>query len=250
MLPTAWHEDSPASFKSSHDFTHIPPTSPLASFHRYHISPPIIYNVTFQNPSFPASPFRPVYYELIIWHIPVQLDPTYHQEHAKEFDTLRKWLLRVEGDDEFDTSLWGDLRRDYRGWALTGNNNVMNNNATTHPSKPIHSSNEPANNNDNQPLVPTEPSASHDPQTGESQPVDTADRPVESTHIFVLWWKDQEAAIRFKDPEQVGIKGGKIELNPLTWKTGFEDLQERWVGEGMRVENYPLMVMGWYDGSK
>lgn len=78
--------------------------------------------------------------------------------------------------------------------------------------------------------------------TGQAHAQTTTDGPIDSTHVFILWWKHLAAAARFKDPSQVAFSGGLGELDPMVWQTGFEDLQRTWVSGGMEVESYPLIV--------
>ena len=131
----------------------------------------------------------------------------------------------------------GDLRHVFKGWALSDDSNATNTNLTTalggHGSTDSHGSRVETVN---------EPSSCDPPPDGPSRPENSPNRPIESTHAFIFWWKDWEAEARFKDPLKKGIAGGLRELGRLEWKTGFEDMQESWMNEGMRVDRYPLTL--------
>jgi hypothetical protein len=43
---------------------------------------------------------------------------------------------------------------------------------------------------------------------------------MESTQVFIFWWKDLEAEARFKDPSMKGLAGGLRELTYLEWRLG------------------------------
>lgn len=90
-------------------------------------------------------------------------------------------------------------------------------------------------------LLAADQAAASDIAFNESKQNDNShNQPNASTHVFLFRWKDWEAEKRFKQPLQQGITGGLGKLGRLEWKTGFEDLQEGWMKEGMRVERYPL----------
>lgn len=240
---TEWQRDPPTFFKSSANFQRIPFQLPLASLHQYLSSPVRVTNVRLDPGTFHSPSLDPLSFELIIWHIPANLDPTYHQNHAQEFDGLREWFLRVQGDDMCDGRLIGDLRTVYRGWALSDDSDAAKTD--------LHSATSLcddglANINHNLDQVGGEPVSCELPD-GKSQIESSPDQPIESTHVFLLWWKDEEAEARFKDPLKKGLAGGLREFGRREWKTGFEHIQEMWINEGMIVEKYSLALRFWFD---
>lgn len=173
----------------------------------------------------------------------MNLDPTHHQNHAQGFDELSKWFMYAQGDDRCDSRLNGDSRCVFRGWALSDDSNAANSNTNFATNLGGHGS---ANNNEDEGEVTNKPS-SFDPLDGPSQFGNTNHRPIGSTHVSLLWWKEWEAEARFKDPPTKGLAGGLRELGNLKWTTRFEDTQEIWMNEGLRVERYLLTPRFWFD---
>ena len=164
---------------------------------------------------------NPRSFDLIIWHIPANIDPTFHKPHALRFDELSKWIRRVQREDRCEEQRYGDLREIYRGWALSEDGTAVNG----HTATSIHQSDDAAPSANCAIKVDDEP-LSLDTPNDRYQNQDPLDQPTERTHVFLIWWKDEEAGIRFKDPWQQGIAGGLGKLGRLEWKTGFEDMQE------------------------
>lgn len=167
------------------------------------------------------------------------MDLTYHRDRAQEFDDLATWFRKAEGEDECCTVLHGDLRSVSRGWAYEQQDHTVNTNANLSPIPDDH--HHQNGTGDTPRLLAADQAAASDIAFNESKQNDNShNQPNASTHVFLFRWKDWEAEKRFKQPLQQGITGGLGKLGRLEWKTGFEDLQEGWMKEGMRVERYPL----------
>ena len=210
----------------------IDPTTPLGDFHRLSIEPALLYDVPIRLPPFATNPYPgPEYYELILWHIPQKLDPTYHPEHAQKFHQLGRWFRRVEGDEDNFATLTRDLVHAHRGWARSD---------TVHGKRAQMRGNTGLDTATQMGAGQAAPSSTS--ILVEMRPPIAIDRPIDSTHVFILWWRVLEAASRFKDPSQKAFSGGLGKLNAKAWKDGFLDLRREWLDGGMKVKSYPLIM--------
>lgn len=71
--------------------------------------------------------------------------------------------------------------------------------------------------------------------------------PCERTHVFLLFWKSEEAQGRFKDPEQRTLihgRGGSAfnEGSGDFWEKNFVALEKKWHSQGMTARSFNLRI--------